>query len=232
MEVTTLTVLAFVSGALMLLGYVLYIGGSLKRDIDPNPTTWLMFAYGTLLLTVLEAKSGAGWALLVVPATCAALSAVVALILRRRGKLRFPTEWRERIMLIVDVGLTIGYVWVWTIGRTELDETMRNLLTVRFLIISNASTLVEFVPLLASTRAEPYHERALPWMVWATSYAVLGVATYLEDGLFTWLMLYPAMNFALHFLVGALALPQRRRRELDKLLNSGDTERLVKAAHF
>ena len=43
--------LGLLAGLLQLVGYLLYVR---DEEIEPNPVTWLMFAYGTMLLTVLE----------------------------------------------------------------------------------------------------------------------------------------------------------------------------------
>jgi hypothetical protein len=42
--------LSLLSGLLQAAGYVIYVRGSLRHEILPNPTTWLLFAYDTTLL--------------------------------------------------------------------------------------------------------------------------------------------------------------------------------------
>lgn len=46
--------LGIVAAALQAAGYLVYGSRVLRRDILPNPTSWLMFAYGTTLLFILE----------------------------------------------------------------------------------------------------------------------------------------------------------------------------------
>ena len=55
------------AGALQLIGYLLYLR---DEEIEPNPVTWLMFAYGTILLTLLEWDRQASGAELALPAVC------------------------------------------------------------------------------------------------------------------------------------------------------------------
>lgn len=63
--------LAILSGVLQVAGYVLYIKKTLGKEINPNPTSWLMWAYGTTLVLVLELDRNAGWEILLLPFLCA-----------------------------------------------------------------------------------------------------------------------------------------------------------------
>lgn len=212
-----IAILTFLAGGLMLLGYLLYIQGSLRKEIEPNPTTWLMFSYGTVLLTVLELDRGAGWELSVVPITCSLLGVLVALICARRGKMRWPKDWEDRASFVTDITLTIGYVSAWyflVAGYIHPDE--RDMWNLLFLILSNATTITAFTPILRATKSDPSHERSLPWFVWSLSYLSLGILTYLQNGLWTEFLIYPVMNTVLHLTVGILALPKRRERKLSE----------------
>ena len=73
--VSDLMLLGIISGFLQLLGYILYIR---NPDIDPNPVTWFMFAYGTGILAILEWDASATWPELFLPITCAVFSIYVS----------------------------------------------------------------------------------------------------------------------------------------------------------
>lgn len=224
MEITTMH-LALLSPGLMLLGYAFYIGLSLKRDVDPNPTTWVMFAYGTALLFFLELDT-LSWqwsdgitvelVILLTPAACALSSIYVAFLCFKRGTWKLiPDEWKDGVSFATDVLLTIGYVTAWILlALNYISSGDRELWTIIFLVGSNLTTLTAFYPILRHTKRDPSVERALPWMIWTASYVTLGVVTMYQHGLLSVLMIYPALNSVLHFSMGWFAMPHRRKKKL------------------
>jgi hypothetical protein len=201
--------LGYISGAFMIMGYWLYIRHALVDGFDPNPSTWLMFAYGTALLTVLEFDKDAAWHLLLTPIACSVLSIWVALICWRRGKIRWPDRWEDRSAFILDIVLTIAYVSAWVIATYGLIETFtetdRENAAFFFLIFSNMTTLTAFAPLIISSFKNPGEEYAPAWTVWTLSYITLGIATYVDEGtVLTELMIYPALCTVLHGLTAWL----------------------------
>lgn len=216
-----ITALAVMSGLLQVLGYFVYIRKSLRHEVEPNAATWFMFAYGTAALTLLEWDQDASWQLLVLPVTCALLSIVVAVICFRHGTLHFPKDWVSRGAFLADVLLTVGYVCA-RVGASldYITDDVRNALVLVFIVLSNSSTFVSFVPLLKGAWDEPEHEHVQPWLIWASAYTTLGVLTYLEQQEFTVLLLYPVSCALLHALAGLFALrvhlpAHRARHALD-----------------
>ncbi len=198
--------LGIAAGVFQALGYVLYIRQSFRHEIEPNAATWFMFAYGTALLGVLEYSRGAESELLYLPAICAALGVVVALICLKRGTLRWPKEWQDQLAFLIDVVLTVGYVGVWGLAASGvLDEEKRGYANLVFLVCSNLTAISSFSPLIRGTKRHPAKERTSPWVVWACAYAVLGIATFFQEGLWTELMIYPVLNAYLHARVAWLA---------------------------
>lgn len=204
------SVAAIASGILHVTGYLLYIRGSLSNDINPNPVTWLMFAYGTTLLTFLEYENDASWRELVLPIACTAGALLVAGICAARGRMRMPETGIELSAFVADVALTIGYAAFWWASHGDLitDPALKLLSPIGFLVCSNATTFTAFVPILASTSARPSEERATPWIVWTLAYTALFVATLpsvhgYENSV---LLIYPVMNLTLHGAVALLAL--------------------------
>ena len=170
--------LAGLSGLLQVLGYTLYISKSLKKELEPNPTSWLMFAYGTALLTLLEFDRGASWQLLVLPATCALLSIFVAFISCRRGKISWPDEAIDRLAFVADILLTIGYVWAWWLqAHAGISEYSREMAVLVFLLFSNATSFTAFVPLLRDAYNHPHRERSTAWVTWMVAYTTLLILT-------------------------------------------------------
>src|SRR3989344_1630949 len=106
--------LGIVAAALQAAGYFFYGSKVLRKDILPNPTSWLMFAYGTTLLLVLEWDRDASFALLALPTVCAIMSVGVAIYcLKHVERAWWPTHPLERLSFALDVTLTIVYLSVW-----------------------------------------------------------------------------------------------------------------------
>lgn len=195
--------LGIIAGALQALGYGLYIRQSLKNEIEPNATTWFMFAYGTALLGILEYSQDAEGLLLFLPAICATGSILIAFMCWERGKLHWPKQWQDQFAFAADLVITICYAGAWALATFDgLSGEDRRYANLTFLICSNLTTLTSFSPLI---RGAEEHETPLPWVVWAFAYTVLGLATYQKHGLWSELMIYPALNAVLHARVAWLA---------------------------
>ena len=203
------------AGVLQLLGYVFYL---YNEDIDPEPVTWFMFAYGTLILTVLEWDANATIPELILPTVCGLLAVVVSYKCWRKARAIDPSRWWpadwwpenrwDQFSFVGDIVITIAYIGVWMLAASTLLTTENQLWAILvFLFLSNLSTFPAFVPIINSTWRSPEREHWLPWFVWAAAYAVLGWVTYATHHAF-WhaLMFYPLSNAVLHAAVGVLAL--------------------------
>lgn len=212
--ISDLMLLGIISGVLQVLGYVLYIK---NPDIDPNPVTWFMFAYGTGILAILEWDTEATIPELFLPISCAVLSIFVSYRCWKQARLKDPTKWWpedwwpedkiEQWSFLSDVLITLGYILAWVLATWSL-VTLENkeIAVLAFLLLSNISTFPSFYPLLRETYIDPSKENWLPWAIWTVAYMILGVITYLTHGEF-WhiLMLYPLSNVLLHGLTSVLA---------------------------
>lgn len=202
--------LAALSAAIHVFGYGLYIRHALRRDTRPNAASSFMFAYGTVLLVLLERQSGASWTILLLPAMCALLGLVVALLCLRQE----ATERIDRIeafAFAADLVLTVVYLAVWLLGQLgAVTSVTQSTLGVLLLLFANATTLTAFAPVVRSTFHTPDRERALPWVVWTGGYTLLLIVTLAGD----WrqspaLLVYPTLNIFLHALVAFLAARPR-----------------------
>lgn len=210
-----INIFAVLSGLLQILGYFFYLHKIVKKNINPNPTGWFMFAYGTLTLTILEWDLGATWQLLILPISCAVLSVVVAFICWKRGNLKWPEHKADSTAFILDVLLTVLYVTAWILASFNLvSGEMRIFATIIFLVGSNLTTLTAFAPLLRNVFFNPHDEHHLPWFVWSGAYTTLAIATLLQEGFFTTLMIYPLLNLALHASMSWFSRHKRKKRML------------------
>jgi hypothetical protein len=212
--ISDLMLLGIISGVLQVLGYILYIR---NPDIDPNPVTWFMFAYGTGILAILEWDASATWPELFLPITCAVFSIYVSYRCWRKSRQNdpihfWPRDWwpenrSERLAFISDILITIGYITAWVLASLAfLSEEYRTLAVLTFLFLSNVSTFPSFYPLLRETHLHPEREDSAPWFVWTIAYAVLTYITFKTHGaIFHPLMFYPVSNVFLHGLMAWLA---------------------------
>jgi hypothetical protein len=215
-----LIALALASGVLQIAGYIVYIRKSLKHDLEPNPTTWFMFAYGVLVLTILEWDQGANWTLLILPVSCAILAIVVAGICWKNKTLRWPEHRVDAVAFSTDVLLTMGYIGSWIfLSLNIIDSYQKNLFTLLFLVCSNLTTFTAFVPIIRGVIHDPVQEHSTPWAIWTSAYLTLTLLTYLQFGIYSQLMIYPITNAILHGLVGWLSR-LKRKDKLRRALNT------------
>lgn len=202
------------SGILQVSGYLYYAGKAWQRQIEPNPTSWIMWGYGTTLIFLLEADSGASGAMLILPAACALSSIAVGFICWRHGTLQWPVEAWAKASLYSDLVLTAMYVGSWTLlGNSLLTDMQKEMADITLLVIGSLSTLVTFIPMLVDTWRQPRHEQPWPWVVWTSAYAALTIATVSSPEWTWYLVLYPVQCLVLHAAVAVLS----RRRALAEL---------------
>lgn len=207
--------LGIFAALLQVAGYAFYGSKVLKRDIRPNATSWLMFAYGTTLLLVVEWDRDASFALLALPAACALSSIVVALHALRKADLWWPENVFEKFSFSVDMFLTIAYVstWIFLVNNFILEEE-KAIAEIIILVCVNITTFTAFFPLLRQVYYHPATEHTAPWTIWTLAYTLLGIATYVETGLVGELMIYPLVNVALHGYIAFHTAAWRYRNDM------------------
>lgn len=209
--------LGSVAAALHVCGYALYLGLAIRKVIEPNAISWLMFAYGTSLLATLEAVSGASVPELMLPVICAALAVVVAGRCWIAGGFRWEGDRADTLVFAADVLLTVLFVSVFAWSRWgSLPAETAALAYVVFLLLSNLTSVTSFLPMLRSTWAAPQREDWRPWTCWTLAYLCLGAATALNDRSphFWILMLYPASNALMHGGVALISILRAGTRPL------------------
>ena len=225
-----ITLMGLAAGLLHFVGYVAYVSDA---DIEPNPVTWLMFAYGTLLLTFLEWDSDATFGELLLPTVCSAMAVYVAgrcwQRARRRNPSRYwprewwPSDWRDRAAFQFDLVLTALYLTAFLLQHNNwIGAQAKEFAVIAFLVAANLTTFSAFFPLIRSVLENPNHERTTPWAIWACAYALLGLTTIAAQGtVWTVLMIYPAQNAILHGAVAYLSRKTRRDHQRRTLRERG-----------
>ena len=198
------------SGILQAFGYLVYFRTAWRDEIDPNPATWLMFAYDTTLLVLLHAALGAKPAILFLPTVCATCSIVVALIGWRRVGFCWP-RGGDRAAMLGCLVLTAAYVGITGLAAQDLISGAFRRSADIVLLFSNGSTCVSLVPLLHVLWRDHAVERPAAWLIWAGAYGFLLASTLLVQGTReAALLVYPVCNIVLHGLVAWLCRPRRR----------------------
>lgn len=228
-SISSILLLGIIAGLLQLLGYILYLT---NKNIDPNPVSWFMFAYGTGILMILEWDADASFAELFLPTICAVLAIVVSLRCWLRARSNdpskyWPSDWWpedhwEQKSFILDILITIGYITAWILATYAiLGAENREIIVLVFLFLSNLSTFPSFYPILNETFIHPHKENWVPWLIWTFAYGILSLVTYqIHHDLFHPLMFYPVSNTILHAWVGWLARPNRKRTNRSSMLFS------------
>ncbi len=200
MQIAGMSGLGLLAALLQVGGYSIYLTHFLRRTIQPNAASWLMFAYGTALLAFLESESGASSSLLLLPLVCAAMSIVVAGLCMPRGATA-KIDKLELYSFSADLGLTALYV------AMVLGMGLSTRFSGLFLVLTNLTAITCFIPIVRSTWKTPDRELPGPWAVWSLAYTALGLATWTSGAASSWeLYVYPAVNAVLHGAVALFAL--------------------------
>jgi len=215
---------ALLSGALQVAAYGVYYAKSRTHEITPNPTSWLMWSYGTLFVLILEFDRDAPLQILLLPAACALSSLAIACLCWRRGTLRWPEDLTDKAALSSDIALTFAYIGAWLLLAYEiLSPEGRGIAVIFILVCATLSTFVTFIPMVHHTWDNPDEEHWLPWVMWTVAYALLGVTTLMTDHWTPDLMLYPINCVLLHGAVAYLARP--------KFLRTRATAKMARPVH-
>jgi hypothetical protein len=196
--------------------YLMYVRRALLRRIDPEPTSWLMWAYGTVLVVIIETDQGIHPLLRLLPIVCAGCSVLVAALCWTRHSGVWPTEPVDRLALAFDLMLTIVYVGVSaTAFAGLLDAASAHAARWALLVCVSVGTVVSYVPVLRHTRRNPDAEDPAPWAVWTAAYATLLLATIAAEGLSAGalqFLVYPAICMVLSALVCRFSLRDSAQR--------------------
>lgn len=185
LDVVTLGLFA---GLLQAGGYLMYYILVIRREgKEAEPLTWLMFAYGTALLTVMELDSmwtsaarDPNWlnmlSILFVPIVCSLCGIGVALAIWRENSLNdsvfWPRRWRitwnsiDGKAFSADLSLTFIYILLWMVTVFGgLDPEIHLWWVLAFLVVSNLTTFPNFIPIIRFTAKHPSKEDWRPWAV-------------------------------------------------------------------
>lgn len=197
---------------LMLAGYAIYILLILGDLVEPNSTSWSLWALGgiveawsywkvvTTTVSGERRKSELGFVL--APIACAILAIVLTAIAVANGKFGLPDTW-EIVVAILDISVIFTYVIIKAVtGEEGKAARFAGALMVVDIVLS-------FLPIWYSTWQNPGAESVVPWTIWSCSYAVIAFAALMQLDKSkrerAWLFLYPAISTFTHGFVAFLA---------------------------
>lgn len=198
-------------------GYLLYIHKSLINEVHPNPVAWIMFAYGALVMALLDWDRDASLLVLSQPVICALFNLVIVLIIWHKGKLELPSDRADKIALTSDFLITAVYIYL-KIGLLNnfLNSQEVDMSVLVLLILSNVSLLICYIPLIRNVHQNPGHENYLPWLFWLCSYVVLLAGTFYQYGTLNEFFMYPVISILIH--ISILVLSVRDEELYDRAL--------------
>ena len=202
---SVILIFGIISGLLQLLGYIDYYGKAIRNEIDPNPLMWLIFAYGTGLLTILEVdimweaiQSGeleTVVAYTILPVVCSLCGIGITYMIWQNTFIAarknmpdivwwkfWPKAWKftmdwDGYSFMFDFACTIGYVLAWiALAGSLLTEEWRSSTTLLLLILSSITTFPGYIPTIRQVLKNPHEEHWRPWTIWAIAYAFLCAA--------------------------------------------------------
>ena len=206
----TISFFAWITTFLHVFAYLIYVRFAILDEVQPNPTSWLMWTYGTALVVLLEWEQEASFSILFLPVVCAACSLIVAFICWRKGRLSWPKAWSDRAAFVMDLTITALYIFLLVLEFKGAIGSGGNVaFKTTLLVLVNVSTFVSFWPILRSTYTDPAQEHWLAWFLWTTAYALLGLLTLSAEGFSMYtlqFLLYPFSCMLLSGLVCWYAL--------------------------
>lgn len=208
---TAVPLLALLSGAFQILGHARYLRHVGRGEVTPNAATWVMYAYGSAAIALLELGAGATRQELVLPAICALVSTAIAMGAARQSFGRLQLDQLDRTVFAVDLLLTTSYVLL--LGGHELHLVSTNTLNRMDIVVLTALNLTDVtssIPIVRTTLRDPATERPGPWLAWGISYALLFLLTALQSSV-SILLLFPAMSGGVCVVIGALSVRRQRR---------------------
>jgi hypothetical protein len=178
-----------------LAGYAAYARLLMRREIIPNPTSWWLWALGSLVAVFAYAGVTHDIAKLALEVACSGASIIIAVAATLQARFSKP-DLADGLIAIMDVSVVI----VWILSRNAK-------LTYVWLLFD---VLLTFIPILRSTYQTPADERQAPWLIWTAAYLMLFVVCLVRwEGLEAALL--PAVYSICHLAVGVMASARRRQ---------------------
>lgn len=192
---TLIIALSVASGIVQIFGYWIYNRDTFSGKIQPNATSWFMWAVGSALATWSYMALSEDWVKDILPITCSIVCMLTFVFALLRGKYK-PPDMYDVFVCSLDMGIIIFWL------LTESDEYTN--------LLFQIDVMLSFVPIVKNTWKNPDHEQAKPWLIWSTSYAMMTVVVMCRYEKW-WDLMYPLNYLALHVLIAAIVIYKKRK---------------------
>lgn len=186
--------LGWTSMVFMLAGYALY-GRAARRDqATPNPASWGIWVFVSVLNFTSYFMMGRDWVKMLpsFAASSACIATFFSVLVKGKFKRLEPGEYA-----VLAAGIAASFVW-WLFQSAGYAN-----------LLIQAINIVSIAPTVRDVWRNPRGESPLPWFVWASSYLLLMFVVILRWRGNPLELVYPLNNFFCDGAVAALALRRR-----------------------
>ena len=196
-----ISTISILSGVTQFQGYAIYTKDTIFGKIRPNAASWSIWAFGAVLESVSYIFLTGDILKNVLPIVCAVSAVLFFLLCLKRGHFEKITRF-ESVIVIADITIII----IWFLTQSPFYANLLFIFT----------AIVSFVPIIMHVYKNPLYEKAFPWFIWTSAYAlqtfvVIARFEKAED------LMYPLVFFVLHLIVAILAIDSRKKRHLATL---------------
>lgn len=184
------------AGATQALAYIDYNRQILRGKLNPNGSTWLIWALLAILNATTYGLTVNDWAKTVLPIVNTALC-IGTFILAFAGKKFDKIDAWDAVALVV--GLSSSLVWY----------HYRSAMYANFVL--QISIAVGFIPTYRMVWKDPKKERVRPWLIWTFAYVFLIIAVILRWRGQWQDLVYPINCLVLHPIVAILIWNRSKR---------------------
>jgi hypothetical protein len=177
------------AGLLHIVAYALYNKQMLEKTSQPNSATWITWVF----LTVLNASSyrvmSGDLVECILPMSSSVLCILTFFFSLYKGRLSKIDRWDG---ISLGIGIISGLVW-WR----HQSATYANL-------IMQLAFAVSFIPMYRGVWKDPKKEKALPWYLWSSAFAISAIVVVLRWDNKPLVLVYPINGFIFHAVIGLL----------------------------
>lgn len=191
-----LEILSTLSGMIQFLGYIVYGTLVFRKYIKANTGSWMIWAFGNLLVCFTYMENTESIYQEVLPFVCSISCLVLVVVFLFFKKFNKPT-WYEYLFFGVDFLISI----YWFFNREVYIVH----------IIFDLSAVISFIPIYIEIYNDPTTEKKEPWLIWSFAYFLLIIISLIEKAeLVTFL--YPISYFILHIIIVYILNSRNKKR--------------------
>jgi len=188
---TVEVILGVIAAVMHVVAFVTHAWQTRKGTSSPNPATWILWSFISMLNCVSFITMREHWAVGLLPLV-SSVSCIVVFLFYLLGNEFSKLKFGESVAL----ALGIVAVWVWWHYRSAVYANL----------VLQPAIVISFLPTLNEVWKDSSKEKCLPWFIWSFAYIFILVAIFLEWENKPLQLVYPINCLFLHGIVGMLSL--------------------------